>query len=100
MQYKYLGKTTQRIPVIGQGGMGLGGELDRDDSQAEGQVDALRLGIELGMTLIDTAEGYGRGRSEELVGQAIAGIRQHVVIATKCSPEHNSYSGVLEAVEG
>lgn len=99
MKYKIFGKTSSRISVIGQGCMGIGGYLSRDSSQDDNQIQTLRLGIELGMTFIDTAEAYGNGHSEELVGRAIEGIRNKVFVATKFSPEHNSYEGVLKSAE-
>jgi len=92
-----LGKTRLQIPAIGQGCMGIGGYLSRDSRQDDNQVRALKQGIELGMTFIDTAEGYGYGHSEELVGRAVRGIRDKVFIATKFSPEHNGYQDVLES---
>ncbi len=99
MKYKTLGNTSQKIPAIGQGCMGIGGYLSRDSSQDDNQVNALKLGIELGITFIDTAEAYGNGHSEELVAKAIEGIRAKVFIATKFSPEHNAYEDVLKSAE-
>lgn len=90
MKYKRLKKTNQKVAVVGQGTMGID---DRD-------IKALKLGIELGMTFIDTAEGYGAGHSEELVGKAVKGMRNKVFISTKFSPEHSSYNNVLRAAEG
>jgi aryl-alcohol dehydrogenase-like predicted oxidoreductase len=49
--------------------MGIGGELTRDDSKEKEQLEAISLGVELGMTLLDTAEVYGGGLSEEIVGK-------------------------------
>jgi len=100
MRYKKLGSTDIRIPAIGQGCMGVGGYLSRDGADDAARVKTLRLGIELGMTFIDTAEAYGNGHSEELVGRAVRGIRDKVFIATKFSPEHNSYDNVLQSAEG
>jgi diketogulonate reductase-like aldo/keto reductase len=100
MKYKELGKKHTKIPAIGQGCMGIGGYLSRDALQDDNQIKALRLGIELGMTFIDTAESYGKGHSEELVGRAIEGIRDNVFIATKVSPEHLSYDALLQSAEG
>lgn len=100
MKDKTLGKTRTKIPALGQGGMGIGGYLYRDSLQDGNQIKALRLGIELGMTFLDTAEAYGDGHSEELVGKATGGIRDKVFIATKFSPEHNSYEDVLKSAEG
>ena len=99
MEYKRLGKTDTLVSAIGQGTMGIGGYLSRDSLQDDKHVKALRLGIELGMTFIDTAEAYGNGHSEELVAKAIEGIRDDAFIATKFSPEHNSYEDVLKSVE-
>lgn len=80
--------------------MGVGGYLSADFSRDKVRVEALRLGIELGMTFIDTAEAYGDGHSEELVAEAANGIRDKVFIATKFSPEHNSYNDVIKSAEG
>lgn len=100
MNYKELGKKHTKIPVIGQGCMGIGGYLSKNSYQDENQVKALRLGIELGMTFLDTAEAYGNGHSEEIVGRAVEGIRDKVFIATKVSPEHLSYDALLRSAEG
>lgn len=99
MKYKTLGKTNTVIPVIGQGTMGIGGYLTRDARLDENQINALKLGIDLGMTFLDTAEAYGEGHSEELVGEAVKGIRDKVFIASKFSPEHNGYDDVLKSAE-
>lgn len=99
MRYKSLGATTTMIPVIGQGCMGIGGYTARDTSQDTHYIAMLREGCARGMTFIDTAESYGDRHSEELVGRAIQGQREKVIIATKVSPENLSYSGVLLAVE-
>jgi len=61
------------------------------------EIDALRLGIDLGMTLIDTAEMYGNGAAEEIVGKAIAGQRDKVFIVTKVYPHNASRSGIPAA---
>jgi diketogulonate reductase-like aldo/keto reductase len=99
MKNKFLWDTGLEISAIGQGCMGLGGEFSADASQDQRQIAALRLGIDLGMTLIDTAEVYGGGHSEELVGKAIEGIRDQVFVATKFSPENNGFENVLVAAE-
>lgn len=100
MKYEDLGKKHTKMPAIGQGCMGIGGYLSKDSLQDNNQIKALRLGIELGMTLIDTAETYGKGHSEELVGRAIEGVRHKVFIATKVSPKHFSYDALLQSAEG
>jgi len=99
VKYKELGKKHTEIPAIGQGCMGIGGYLSIDSHQDDNQAKALRLGIELEMNFIDTAEAYGDGHSEELVGRVIEEIRDKVFIASKVSPEHLSYDDLLLAAE-
>lgn len=72
-------------------------EGDRDtESRA---VEALRLGLELGMTHIDTAEMYGDGHAEELVAEAISGQRDKIFLVSKVLPSHASYEGTIKACE-
>lgn len=73
---------TATVPVLGQGTWQLG---DRPAKRQQ-EISALRLGIELGLTLIDTAELYGDGASEELVGEAISGRREGLFLVTKILP--------------
>lgn len=80
--------------------MGVGGYLSADTKNDTACLISLKLGIDLGMTFVDTAEGYGAGHSEELVGQAVRGIRDKVFIATKVSPENLSFDSVIKAAEG
>ena len=86
------GKT---VPVIGQGTWHMG--EDRQQRQAE--VTALQLGIDLGLTLIDTAEMYGEGGAEEVVGEAIAGKRDQVTLVSKVYPHNASRKGIPAACE-
>jgi len=98
-----MGTNSNRIQgfsKIGQGAMGVGGEFSKDPSQASSHLAALREGIEAGLTLIDTAEVYAGGFSEELVGVAIRNCRSEVFVASKFSPQHSSYSQVISAAEG
>ncbi len=67
-------------------------------SDSEG-VEAIRLGLALGMSLIDTAEMYGAGHSEEVVGKALEGRREKVFIASKVSPSHFAYDAVLRSAQ-
>lgn len=99
MEFKTLGRTGTKIPVIGIGTWGIGGYVVPDYARDEECVEALKYGIELGMTLIDTAEVYGVGHSEEIVGRAIRGKRDEVFVATKVSPEHLKYDDVVKAAE-
>jgi diketogulonate reductase-like aldo/keto reductase len=95
MIYREFGATGVRVPVIGQGTWMIEGSREAE-RQA---VEALRAGLDAGMTHIDTAEMYGSGRSEELVGEAIAGRRQEVFLASKVLPSNASYEGTLRACE-
>ena len=97
MLTKPLGDTPVTIPAIGQGAGDYFWNADIDNGQ---KVALLRKGIDLGMNLIDTAEEYGNGISEEIVGKAIQKIRDQVVVATKFSPQHNGYDNVIKAAEG
>jgi len=81
------------LPCVGQG---VGGDDVYDDNH---RIKVLQYGIDLGLTLIDTAEVYGDGRSEEVVGKATKGIRSKVFIATKFSPEHSHYADVKLSLE-
>ena len=73
------------VPVLGQGTWNVGD----DPKRRMQEISALRRGIELGLTLVDTAEMYGDGRSESLVGEAIAGLRDEVFLVSKVYP-HNA----------
>jgi diketogulonate reductase-like aldo/keto reductase len=77
------------VPALGQGTWRMG---ERGDRRAE--AAALRLGLDLGMTLIDTAEMYGEGGAEEVVAEAIAGRRDEVFLVSKVYP-HNASRGKL-----
>jgi len=83
------------VPVIGQGTWHMG----EDRHQFEAEVSALQLGIDLGLTLIDTAEMYGEGGAEKVVGQAIAGRRDEVVLVSKVYPHNASRAGIPAACE-
>ena len=99
MQYKTLGNTNRKISVIGQGCMGIGGYFSKDTSRDGYLVRMLQEGIDSGLAFLDTAEAYGDGHSEKLVGIAIEGRRDDVFLATKVSPEHLSYDAVLRSAE-
>jgi len=81
------------VPVLGQGTWHLG--QGRHPHSEE--LRALQAGIDLGMTLIDTAEMYGAGAAEELVGEAIAGRRDEVFLVSKVLPSHASRGGTAAA---
>lgn len=97
MELKNLGRSSLKIPVLGLGTWGIGGLSVKSTEGDDGAITALRLGLDLGMRFIDTAENYARGHSEEVVAKAIGHDRNSVFLATKVSAEHLSYDGVLKS---
>ncbi|MFD1792663.1 aldo/keto reductase [Ochrobactrum teleogrylli] len=85
----------QNVPALGQGTWYMG----ENAGERHHEVEALRYGIELGMTLIDTAEMYADGEAEEVVGEAITGRRDDVFLVSKVLPYNASRSGTVEACE-
>lgn len=83
------------IPVLGQGTWRMG----EDSSRRRAEVAAIQLGLDLGMTLIDTAEMYGEGGAEEVVGAAIADRRDEVFIVSKVYPHNATHRGAIAACE-
>lgn len=83
------------VPALGQGTWNMGEQTSRKQQE----VGALQLGLDLGMQLIDTAEMYGEGGAEEVVGAAVAGRRDHAYIVSKVYPHNASHDGVLAACE-
>ena len=81
------------VPALGQGSWFMG----ETPGQAKAEVAALREGIELGLTLIDTAEMYAEGGAERVVGEAIAGRRQRVFLVSKVYPHNASATGTAKA---
>jgi aldehyde reductase len=85
----------ESVPALGQGTWNIG-----DDPKRRAQeIAALRRGIELGLTLVDTAEMYGDGRSESLVGEAIAGLRDEVFLVSKVYPHNASRRGMPKSCD-
>lgn len=93
METRRFGATHREVPLIGQGTW----NMERDDRNAA--IDALRLGLDLGMTHVDTAEMYGSGAVEEMVGEAIQGRRNDVFLVSKVLPENASRKGTIAACE-
>ncbi len=83
MIYRELGSSGIEVSAVGLGAWAIGGWMwgGRDDQKS---LEAIHAALDQGITLIDTAPAYGYGHSEEIVGRAIAGRRNHVVLATKC----------------
>ncbi|HEY9768147.1 MAG TPA: aldo/keto reductase [Coleofasciculaceae cyanobacterium] len=85
----------RKIPILGQGTWRMGEKA----SQKQAEIEALRLGIELGMTLIDTAEMYGEGGAEKIVAEAIFGRREEIYLVSKFYPYNASYDGLIAACD-
>lgn len=89
---------SDRVSTIGMGTWGIGGRESPDYSRDRESAGVLRYGLELGMNLIDTAEFYGAGHSEELVGEAIRGFeREELFIISKVWPTHFGYGSAKMA---
>jgi diketogulonate reductase-like aldo/keto reductase len=85
----------ERVPALGLGTWNMG---DRPAARAA-ELAALRTGLEAGLTLVDTAEMYGDGRSEALVGEAIRGRRDRVFLVSKVLPQNATRRGTVAACE-
>lgn len=84
------------VPAVGQGTWQLG----EDPARLESEIESLRLGISLGMTLIDTAEMYGHGKSELLVGYAIQELdREKLFLVSKVLPSNADYKNIFKSCE-
>ncbi len=88
-----FGWTNDTLPLVGQGTW-----MIEQDPRAQA-IEALRLGIAKGMRLLDTAEMYGNGQAEEIVGEAIQGLRDKVFLVSKVLPSNASYDGTRRACE-
>jgi diketogulonate reductase-like aldo/keto reductase len=93
MQQRSWDSTRHQIPVIGQGTWNL------EEASRRAAVATLRRGLDLGMTHIDTAEMYGAGEAERMVGEAIAGRRDEVFLVSKVLPQNASRAGTRTACE-
>lgn len=93
MRARPLGSGGSTIPVLGIGTW----NMERDDRQRA--IEAIRRALDLGMVHVDTAELYGNGKVEILVGEAIAGQRDHVYLVSKVLPRNASYNGTLRACD-
>jgi len=92
-----FGPTGRDVPIVGQGTWNTPARGER----AEEAKRALRRGIELGMVHIDTAEMYGDGASERLIGEAIRGLpREQLFVVSKVLPSNASFNGTIRACEG
>ena len=85
----------RKIPLLGQGTWRMG----ENSRHKQAEIDALKLGIDLGMTLIDTAEMYGEGGAEKIVAEAISGCRDEIYLVSKFYPYNASYKDVIAACD-
>src|ERR1700754_3757310 len=81
------------LPILGQGTW----HLAETPGRRKDEVAALRTGLDLGMTLVDTAEMYGDGAAEELIGEAIEGRRDEGFLVSKVLPHHATFDGTVAA---
>jgi diketogulonate reductase-like aldo/keto reductase len=93
MERRHFGPTRREVPVIGQGTWYI------EDGDRKTVIAALRRGLDLGATHIDTAEMYGSGAAEDIVGEAIAGRRDEVFLISKVLPSNASRRGTIAACE-
>ncbi len=93
VERRKFGSTGREVAVIGQGTWYI------EQADAKTAIEALRRGLDLGMRHIDTAEMYGSGAAEELVGEAIAGRRDEVFLVSKVLPHNASRNGTAAACE-
>ena len=85
----------EHIPKLGQGTW----EMGEQPARRAAEIAAIRAGVELGMTLVDTAEMYGDGATESLLGEALGGLRERVFLVSKVYPHNASRRGVQTACE-
>ncbi len=85
----------ERVPALGQGTWMMG---ERPNARAD-EIASLRLGLDLGLSLIDTAEMYGDGQAESLIGEALAGRRDEAFLVSKVYPHNASAKGSIAACE-
>ncbi|NUO53723.1 MAG: aldo/keto reductase [Polyangiaceae bacterium] len=93
MERRVFGWTGESVPVIGQGTWQMEGD------KRAGAIEALRRGLDLGLTHVDTAELYGSGKVEEIVAEAIAGRRDEIFLVSKVMPSNASRKGTIQACE-
>ncbi len=93
MRHRAFGRTKVRVPIVGQGTW----QMDGDDRASA--IAALQRGFDLGLTHVDTAEMYGDGEVEQIVGEAIHGRRDELYLVSKVLPHHATRRGTVAACE-
>jgi len=85
----------EQVPALGMGTWRMG----EDPGRRREEIATLRLGVDLGLTLVDTAEMYGEGRTEQFLGEALAGLRDRVFLVSKVYPHHAGRKQAAQACE-
>ena len=88
-------KTGEKVPVLGLGTWRMGERA----SERAAELKAVKLGLELGIRLVDTAEMYGEGKAEEIVGEAMGRLRDEIYLVSKVYPHNASRKGAIAACE-
>lgn len=99
MQHRRLGSSSVEVSEIGLGTWGMSGAFWGAADDAE-SIRVIHRALDLGVTLVDTAEAYGHGHAEEVVGKALADRREKAVLATKVAPNHLEPKAIEDALAG
>ncbi len=99
MQYRILGKTDMNVSVVTLGCWALAGDAIWGHQEEQDSLATIHKALDCGINLFDTAEGYGDGYSEEVVGKALKDRRDQAYIATKVSPNHLAANDLVAACE-
>jgi len=99
MQYRKLGNTGIEVSRVAFGCWAIVGGFNWGRQDEKDSLNALRAAYEAGVTLFDSAEGYGNGRSEQLIQKALSSVRNEIIIATKVSPDHFAEKDLIAACE-
>ena len=98
MNYRVIGKSDMKVSEVGFGAWQAGRKGWGTDYDDESIIEAIRRSVDAGLNYIDTAETYGDGHSEEVVGRAISSLpREDIIIATKVKPPHFTHDGVIKS---
>lgn len=100
MQIRKLGNSELKVSAVGLGTWAIGGGPWWGETDDRESIRAIQAAVDAGVTLIDTAPAYGFGHSEEIVGRALCGRRDKVVLATKCGLWWNDETGVFHFEQG
>jgi len=99
MEYRQLGRTEMKVSTVCLGCWALIGDATWGDQDRDASLATLRAAVEAGITFFDTAPGYGGGESEELVGRALADVRDDVILATKVPGDQLAPEQVIASCE-